>query len=252
VTPSLHFLGTGAACTDAHRTTTMLAFHDAGSIIVIDCGGDLVQRLQQALLPLDQIAALILTHEHPDHVAGFPLMMQKLWLAGRRNPLPVHGIAPALAQARKCFAAFDTSGWDGLPAIEWREFPHAPGALVLNLGPWLVTATPSLHGVPSVALRVEHRPTGRVCVYSSDTAPSDDIARFARGGHILIHEASGSHAGHSTALDAARIAAAAGVSALHLVHLPPEEQLDAAKMSAAREIFPQTFKAAELGKIDLL
>jgi ribonuclease Z len=248
--PSLHFLGTGSAVTDPHRTTTMLAFRGEGSIIAVDCGGDLVQRLQQARLPLDQISALILTHEHPDHVAGFPLMMQKLWLAGRRNPLPVHGIEPALAQARKCFAAFDTSGWEGLPEIQWLEFPHSSGILVLEAAPWRVTATPSLHGVPSVALRVKHLPSGRVCVYSCDTAPSGDIARFASGADILVHEASGSFPGHSSASDAAHIAAAAGAGALYLAHLPPEAQLDAAQLAAARKIFPRTFKAGELEEID--
>jgi ribonuclease Z len=248
--PSLHFLGTGSAVTDPHRTTTMLAFRHPGSIIVIDCGGDLVQRLKQSGLPLGEISALILTHEHPDHVAGFPLMMQKLWLAGRRDPLPVHGIAPALAQARKCFAAFDTSGWDGLPAIHWLEFPHSPGALVLDTPLWRVTATPSLHGVPSAALRIEHLHTGSLCVYSSDTAPSDEIARFAKGARLLIHEATGSNPGHSTAADAARIAATAGAAALYLVHLPPESQLDPAQIAAARQIFPQTLKAGELETID--
>jgi len=248
--PALHFLGTGSACTDAWRTTTMLAFEHPGSVIVIDCGGDLVQRLQQALLPLDQISTLILTHEHPDHVAGFPLMMQKLWLGGRLDPLPVRGIAPALTQARKCFAAFDTSGWAGLPEVHWLEFPHAADTLVLEADPWRVTATPSLHGVPSVALRIEHLPTGGVCVYSSDTALSTDIARFAHGADILIHEASGSFPGHSTAIDAARIAATARVGALHLVHLPPEAELDSTHLATARQIFANTFKAVELGKID--
>jgi ribonuclease Z len=177
-------------------------------------------------------------------------MMQKLWLAGRRDPLPVHGIAPALAQARRCFDAFDTSGWEGLPAIHWLEFAHSPGILVLDAPPWRVTATPSLHGVPSVALRLKHLPTGRVCVYSSDTAPSADVARFANGADILIHEATGSFPGHSTATDAAHIAAAAGAGALHLVHLPPEARLDAALLAATRQVFPRTFKAGELEEID--
>lgn len=248
--PTLHFLGTGSAATDPHRTTTMLAFEHPGSIVVVDCGGDLVQRLQASGLPLGQVSALILTHEHPDHVAGFPLMMQKLWLAGRRDSLPVHGIAPALAQARKCFGAFDTSGWEGLPEVRWLEFPHRAGAVVLDAAPWRITATPSLHGVPAAALRLEHLPTGRVCVYSGDTEPSDEIAAFARGAHLLIHEATGSFPGHSTAGDAARIAASSGAGVLYLVHLPPESHLDSACLAAAREIFGPTFKAGELEKIE--
>lgn len=228
----------------------MLAFREEGSVIVIDCGGDVVQRLLEARLPLPEITDIILTHEHPDHVAGFALMMQKLWLEGRREPLPVHGLPPALAQARRCFEAFDTSGWEGLPEIQWLEFPHTANATVIESQAWRVTATPSMHGVPSVALRVQHIPSGGVCVYTSDTGPSADIARFARGAGILIHEATGSLPGHSTAVEAAGIADSAGAGMLQLVHLPPESQLDASELAIARTIFPQTYKAGELEKID--
>jgi ribonuclease Z len=247
--PIVHFLGTGSAITDPHRTTTMLAFATPGSAILVDCGGDVVQRVQQAGIPLEDVTAIIITHEHPDHVSGFALMVQKLWLAGRRAPLPVHGIAPALAQARKCWAAFDSSGWEGLPEIQWREVQYTPSALVMTDAIWRVTAAPSLHSVPSVAVRVEHLPTGAACVYSSDTAPSEVVAKLARGAHLLIHEATGVHPGHSTAGDAAHIAAAAKVGALYLIHLPPEADLNEAAMAAAREIFAKTVKAEELGTV---
>jgi ribonuclease Z len=247
---TIHFLGTGAAVTDPHRTTTMLAFTRPGSVIVVNCGGDVVQRLQQSGISLDQISALIITHAHPDHVAGFPLLMQKLWLAGRRHPLPVHGIVPALYQARKCFTAFDTSAWEGLPAIEWTAFPHQPNAPVLANALWRVTATPSIHSLPSVALRFEEPSSGHAYVYSSDTAPSEQIAHFATGARLLIHEATGQHSGHSTASDAARIAAMAGAGALYLVHLPPEAELGPEQMEEARRIFPNTLKAGELEKVD--
>ena len=247
----IHFLGTGSSVTDPHRTTTMLALHDPASVIVIDCGGDVVQRLTQSEVPLDRITAVIITHEHPDHTAGFPLMVQKLWLAGRGSPFPVHGIAPALEQARKLFEAFDTADWPGLPPIHWRETPYTAGALMFADDTWLITSTPAAHMVPSVALRIQHRPTGRVCVYSCDTGPSEEIARLAQDAQVLIHEATGSFPGHSSAGDAARIAAAGNVGELYLVHLPPEAYLNASQMEAARRIFPKTIKAEELGRIEL-
>ena len=58
--PTLHLLGTGAAFSDAHRTTTMLAVTDAASTLVVDCGGDVVQRLLTAGIDLTTIEALIL------------------------------------------------------------------------------------------------------------------------------------------------------------------------------------------------
>src|SRR4051794_752484 len=83
---TLHLLGTGAALSEPHRTTTMLAIDDSVSAVVVDCGGDVVQRLLAAGIPVGRISALIVTHEHPDHVGGFALLMERLWLAGRRHP----------------------------------------------------------------------------------------------------------------------------------------------------------------------
>ncbi len=86
--PTLHLLGTGASISDPHRTTTMLAFQREGSVLLVDCGGDVVQRLMHAEVPLDDLEAVILTHAHADHVAGFPLFMQKIWIAGSAAPHP--------------------------------------------------------------------------------------------------------------------------------------------------------------------
>jgi ribonuclease Z len=242
--PTLHLLGTGAALSDAHRTTTMLALSSERSAVVVDCGGDVVQRLLAAGVDLDTITALIVTHEHPDHAGGFPLFMERIWLAGRRRPLDVYGIAPAIDQARRCFATFDTSRWTGLPEIRWNEVEHRAGALVFEDESWRVTASPGQHSVPVIGLRVENRQSGGVVAYSCDTEASDDIARLAEGASILLHEASGAMSGHSSAEDAARIAAQARVSRLVLVHLPPG--LSDADLVQARRIFPAMELGAEL------
>ena len=107
----LHLLGTGAALSGPDRTPTMLAFEAERSVVVVDCGGDVVQRLLAAGIDLDRISLLILTHAHPDHVSGIPLFMEKIWLAKRRRPIPVCGPQSALDSARGAFEAFDTSGW---------------------------------------------------------------------------------------------------------------------------------------------
>src|SRR5690625_115438 len=101
--PTLYLLGTGAAVSDAHRTTTMLAVSDGASTIAVDCGGDVIQRMMAAGIDVDTLDALIVTHEHPDHVSGFPLFMEKIWLLGRRRPIAVYGIREAIDQATRCF-----------------------------------------------------------------------------------------------------------------------------------------------------
>ena len=246
--PTLHLLGTGAAFSDAHRTTTMLAFTDDDSTLVVDCGGDVVQRLLAASIDLTTIEALILTHEHIDHIGGFPLFMEKMWLAGRRDPIPVYGIEPALDQARRCFATFDTSGWTGLPDIHWYPFAEAPNALVLTDAAWEVKAAPGMHFVPVVGLRVESKRTGGVVVYSCDTAPSPEITGLASEADLLLHEATGASPGHSSPAQAAQVAAEAGAKRLLLIHLPPN--LTDADLHEARQTFARTELGEELGAYD--
>lgn len=226
----------------------MLALTHETSTLVVDCGGDVIQRLMVAGIDPDTIDALIVTHEHPDHVGGFPLFMEKIWLIGRRRPIPVYGIHSALDQARRCFDAFNTESWEGMPEIQWTEVALEEGVEVLEDAAWRVTATPGDHGVPVIALRFEHKDTGRSVTYSCDTKPSENVARLARDTDILVHEATGEGPWHSSPDEATRIAEQASARQLLLVHLPPG--LTDADLTQARRTFAATYIGEELGKYE--
>ena len=218
----VHLLGTGAGASGPTRTTTMLAFESGGQTVVVDCGGDVIQRLLASGLDPAGIEALVVSHEHPDHVAGFPLFMEKIWLLGRRHPIPVIGIRPALDQARRVWEAFSTATWTGVPEIQWREVAPEAGAPVLENERWRITAAPGTHGVPVIGIRVVDVAGGGVCAYSCDTARSEVITEMARDADLLVHEATGATlGGHTTYVEAAQVAREAGAGRLVLVHLPP-------------------------------
>ena len=218
---TVYLLGTGSANAGPDRTTTMLAVEHGGRVVLVDCGGDAVQRLLAAGLdPLD-VDAVVLTHEHPDHISGYPLLVEKLWLLGHPGPIPVYGPAQTLDKARALFAVFDTSSWEGVPAREFHEVAMEPGAPVCRLGDLSVTAWPVEHPVDTVGLRFEAG--GHVLAYSCDTARCDAVVELARGADLLVHEGTGSLDGvHSSPEEAAGVAAAAGAGRLVLVHAPPE------------------------------
>ncbi len=246
---TLYLLGTGAAISDPHRTTTMLAVSDGSSTLAVDCGGDLVQRLLAAGIDLATLDGLVLTHEHPDHVSGFPLVVEKLWLAGRRRPIPVYGPAPALVQAQTLWASFNTEGWVGVPTVAWHEVDDAPEAEVVRTDVWHVTAAPVEHPVPTIGLRIEHA-SGRVVAYSCDTSPCENVVTLAREAGVLVHEATGHLPGvHSSVEDAAETAAKAGAHRLLLVHLPPG--LTDADLEAGRHWFTELELGEELGVYEL-
>jgi ribonuclease Z len=243
----LHLLGTGAALADADRTTTMLALESGESVLVVDCGGDVVQRLLTAGLEPERIEMLFVTHEHPDHVGGFPLFMEKIWLAGRRRPIVVSGPDAALAQARRCWESFSTDSWEGVPQIRWTPVPMEEGATVLTDATWRVTAAPAEHGPPTLGVRVEAVGGGTVA-YSADSGPSSAIERLAAGADILVHEAGGDFPGHSTVEEAAGVAAAAAAARLVLVHLPPGPS--DRELLAAREIHPRVEYGRDGGRYE--
>lgn len=218
--PALHLLGTGSAVTDAHRTTTMLALEDEdGGTILVDCGGDVYQRARLAGLDPERIDGLIITHEHPDHVAGFPLFMVRIWQAGRTRPLPVYGPIEALEQAQRLLAAFNSDSWD-LPEILWTPIRAGVQADVLNTPYFRIEAGEGAHSVPVIGLRITHLSTGFSIGYSCDTEPCESIWQLVQQVDLLIHEATGNVRNHSSAEQAIEVARSAGCEQLVLVHLP--------------------------------
>ena len=242
---TLHLLGTGAALSDQSRTTTMLAIEGANSLLVVDCGGDAAQRLLACGLDLRRVSALIVTHEHADHVGGFPLLMERLWLAGHRDQFHVYGIRTAIEQARKLHDAFDVSTWPSYPRIVYHEVEHVENAVVLVNDDFEVLASPGEHSVPVVGLRFRDQRGGGVAVYSCDTQPSDSIARLAKQADLLLHEASGSGESHSSAAGAAGVAVAARAKRLVLVHLPASHDGGRKILAEARALFPTAELSAD-------
>lgn len=251
---SIHLLGTGAGFTDAWRTTTMLALSDVEHLVVIDCGGDVFQRIQAAGLNPAHLKALIITHEHPDHCGGFPLFLEKMWLAQLRDPIHVYGPQAGLDQVKRLYEAFQLDTWPGMPALIWHPVDLAEGALVFEDEVWRITSCQTLHPPPTIALRADHKASKKSMAYSCDTSPSEAFTRLSKEVDLMVHEANLIEKSlpnvHTCIPDAAQVAANAAVQQLILVHLPPG--LTSQHLAKARnEIFANMDLGVELGVYDL-
>jgi ribonuclease Z len=101
---------------------------------------------------------------------------------------------------------------------------------------------------------------GRSLVYTGDTRPHLAVVEAARGADLLVHEATfggdeqerAKETGHSTATEAARIAAEAGARRLVLTHISSRYNRDTAELLAeAKAVFPETIIARDGMTLDV-
>jgi len=99
---------------------------------------------------------------------------------------------------------------------------------------------------------------GRTIVYSGDTAPSEVLQALAEHADVLVHEATfteeegirAAETMHSTALQAAELARAAGVRLLALTHVSPR-YFGPELVREAREIFANTVVPRDFDVVDV-
>jgi ribonuclease Z len=100
---------------------------------------------------------------------------------------------------------------------------------------------------------------GRKIVYSGDTRPFEEFAKFAKGADLLIHEATFEDAladkadldGHSTPSQAATQAKSAKVGKLVLTHISARYNDVGVLLEQARKIFPNTSVASDFLVLNL-
>lgn len=221
------FLGTSASVASASRDNTSLVF-DAGSVAVLaDCGGAAVQRLRRLGQDPLGLTHAVITHLHVDHAYGLPSLLRQQGILGRQAPLTVVCRPEHVEPLRTLLTVFRLWERHDLFPLVLKPIDLAVGAHAFTTGDLRVSTAPNEHGaMPNFAVRVDAA-GGPGVVYSSDTQPSEAVIALARGSDTLVHEATfaerdrgpARYAAHSSAADAGRVAARAGVRRLILTHV---------------------------------
>ena len=217
-------------------------------VLLLDAGSGLRRLVSEpSLVEGAERISIVLTHFHLDHTIGLlyvPALKQvpvrEVWAPGRivagvpGEELVHRLLDPPLLAARR----EDVLG-DMFTGVH--ELDGGP----LELGPFrLETRVQPLHTTPSVAFKLDGW-----LAYCTDTAYDEETIAFADGATVLLHEAfwaadETDDETHSAAGEAARIAAAAGVERLVLVHLHPRLRDDQELLTFAR----RDFAGAEAGR----
>ena len=215
---TITILGSAYAIPNTTHEVTHFVVQGNETGILIDCGSNPTVRLEQANITYDSITDLILTHFHPDHISGAPLMLMNMWLLGRKKPLRIHGLAHCLNNLTKLMQAYEWATWPDFFPVEFYEVPETEEASVLINDEFSIKSSPGNHMVPVIGLRITNSINARILGYSSDTEPDDSIISLVSGANLLIHEATGEGPGHSSASQAGEVASRAKVGSLYLIH----------------------------------
>lgn len=238
-------LGSAFAIPDEKHENTHFALVGDHGFVMIDCAANPVVRLKQAGLDFQHLTDLILTHFHPDHVYGTPLLLMDMWLMGRQAPLRVYGLHHCLQRMEDLMAAYHWDEWPNFFPIAFHRLPERENMLVLDNADFRIISSPVRHLVPTIGLRIESKSSGKVMAYSCDTEPCPEFLRLAAGADLILHDSAGATVGHSSASQAGGIARDAKAKELLLIHYDVLHGSPERLPAEAAECFDGPIKLAE-------
>lgn len=225
------FLGANGSIQERDSGNTSLLFSDGVSTILVDASVNLYAAVEA------QIDAVVLTHEHIDHMYALPSLLHQLWLEKRTKPLRIICPDGIREMVNGLIENFSIRSKKGIFDIVFeRAAENYVGNIKLNF-----FKTP--HTPNSVGMVVQSG-TRRI-VYTCDTAPiSNARENLPTNPDILIHEANSlslvRKPDHSGGLEAAKLAQELGAKRLILCHLPKGEEAKEAILNEARTLYSET------------
>lgn len=216
----------------------------AGFHVLLDPGYATFPRLIEHIRAAE-VDAVYISHGHPDHCADLnPLLRARALAEQPAVSLPVYAPPGEL----DAVLALDRPGMLD-DAIDLREF--APGSTLI-IGPFTAETWSLPHVRTNAGVRLQTS-SGTSVAFTGDTGPSQALVDLARGADVYIADASyavsvpdelASHL--SSARQAGRTAAEAGVAHLVLAHLFPDTPHEDA-LAAAAEAFDGQITIARPG-----
>jgi ribonuclease BN (tRNA processing enzyme) len=234
-------LGKSPSWQDAGGACSGYLVEEAGTFLLIDCGNGVFSKLRRFR---DYVAvdAVVVSHLHADHFLDLVPYAYALTYAPRQQPVPVdrwpgtdRPARPRLYAPRGATETFRrvVGAWGNEDLIEnaFDLHEYAPSDEI-EVGPLRLRFHEVPHFLPTCAVDV--RSTAKTgarpsrFTYGADSAPTEELVRFADGSDLLMIEATlprperGGVRGHLTPAEAGEHGCRAKVGRLVLTHFSDE------------------------------
>lgn len=224
----------GSAATFGHPGNSCSGYlvQTESTSVWLDCGPGTLSVLQEHL-PVAEVDAVVVTHEHPDHWLELPVLRNAARYVLGLAHLPVYGTAGTRALLAQVVGG-------PVDPIAWTDV--ADGSTVA-IGELDLSFARTDHPVETLAVRIAAH--GRTFAYSADTGPAWSFASLDPDGsgfdlalcEATLEEADAGSVQHLTGTQAGAMSRAAGVRRLALTHLYEGAGPDRAEVAAGREAF---------------
>lgn len=293
-------LGCGGMMPLPRRWLTALMTRYNGSSLLIDCGEGTQVAIKEKGWSFKPIDVICFTHYHGDHISGLPGLLLTMGNADRREPLTLIGpkglervvnalrvIAPELpfsiefVEITKPEEDFVINGYhirayrvnhnvlcygytleiprQGKFSVERAMAHEIPQKLWSRLQKGETLEWEGKTFTPDMVLGPDRK--GIKVTYTTDTRPTESIARNAVGSDLFICEgmygepdkdAKAREYKHMTFKEAAALARDAGVGQMWLTHYSPSLVRPEEYIGDARKIFPETYPGKDGKSLELM
>ena len=216
-------LGSGTIIPSMERRATSLLVEAGGEQVLFDCGPGTLEALEENGISFRSLRTIFFTHYHPDHSLGLAHLLAALNAdpaASIEHIITVYGpvgLRELVVRLQACYRSM-------IPKRHFLELIEIGKGAVPRDGAAAISAAAASHGdAAALAYRVDFE--GASIVFTGDTSLSDSLVQFSNGADYLFAECSFPDscpaAGHLTPWAVGRLAVAAGVGRVILVHMYP-------------------------------
>ncbi len=230
MTMEVTVLGSSGSFASADNPCTGYLVSTPEALVLLDCGPGTLGPLQRAI-DLNDLTAVVVTHNHPDHWLELPVLRNVFRYFHQRSGIPLYGTA---ATKRMDDALTVRDGGNRNEPFDWTVI-NADSRMAVADQAWSFSRTD--HPVETLAVRVDC--AGRSFVFTSDTGPAWTVGEFGPGIDLAMYDAShlsafeGMGIPHTSAREAGERCRAAGVGRMVATHLVPGSDAEAHRAEAS-------------------